>query len=282
MIESVIQGEVAGGHVANRKKGDESKCKSVGLGKMQLSNAKYLWFSTAAVAGILIATLLAHWKARPVYAGTITVTNSGGTFSPVSRANLQRAFDAAQCGDEIQIEAGSFVRTGGKIVNIVKAGSEAIINFPYAHGFEVGEGINISGIEGFGSGLNGGNDVVAIQSETSVKIRAAGKATDGTYRGENANVYTTTIHFNYDPDKKSCAEGKEIVVTTTKKDWLPDADMRITPSYKPLIPTLQLVGHHFNNPLFAIHDEVNIIQCRLFQCLHVPVRLQYRYLIGCS
>ena len=216
-----------------------------------------LWVTIAVVfGGIALVSSIANWKARPVSAGTITVTNSGGTYSPVNRANLQRALDAAQCGDEIQIEAGSFVRTGGKIINIVKSGSEATINFPYAHGLEVGEGINIHGIEGFGAGLNGGNDVIALVSDTAVKIKAAGKATDGTYQGENANVYTTVVHFNYNADKKNCPDGREIVITTTKKDWLPDADMRITPSYKPLIPTLQLVGHHFNNPLLQIHDEV--------------------------
>ena len=225
--------------------------------KKALLKKRKLWLTLVAVlVGVALVSSIANWKARPVSAGTITVTNSGGTYSPVNRANLQRAFDSARCGDEIQIEAGSFVRTGGKIVNIVKAGSEATINFPYAHGLEVGEGFSVNGIEGFGSGLNGGFDVIALVSDTAVKVKAAGKATDGTYQGANANAYTTLLHFNYDSDKKSCPEGKEIVVTTTKKDWLPDADMRITPSYKPLIPTLQLVGHHFNNPLLQIHDEV--------------------------
>jgi len=90
-------------------------------------------------------------------AAVLTVTTTGGTFSPVTRANLQAAFDAAACGDEIQIEAGT----------------EILID------------------------------------------------------------RTLELH-------KDCPPGNEVVVTTTKKDWLPAPDARITPSYRPVIPMLRL------------------------------------------
>src|SRR5262245_18726504 len=37
----------------------------------------------------------------------LTVKSSGGTYSPVTQANIQAAIDAAGCGDEVQLEAGS-------------------------------------------------------------------------------------------------------------------------------------------------------------------------------
>jgi hypothetical protein len=102
-----------------------------------------------------LAILLFFLPAAP--AAVLTVKTTGGTFSPVTRANIQAAFTAAACGDEIQIEAGT----------------ETLID------------------------------------------------------------NTLELH-------KDCAEGNEVVVTTTMKSWLPDSDTRITPSYRPLIPMLRL------------------------------------------
>ena len=189
-------------------------------------------------------------------AAVITVTQTGGTFSPVTRANVQAALNAAACGDEIQIEAGSTVRTGASVARIDVVQGTATITFNYNHDFAVGEYMRVFGFAGNGSGLNAVWKVSSLASANQVVTEMSNAAADGSYTGADVTAYVTNFLLPYDPFKKECAVGNEIIVTTTKKDWLPDADMRITPSYKPMIPTFQMIGNSANDPLFTIDDSV--------------------------
>ena len=190
------------------------------------------------------------------FAAVITVTQSGGTFSPVTRTNVQSAFAAASCGDEVQIEAGTVLRTGAAISRIDVAGGIATVTFNYNHDFSVGEYMRIVGFSGAGAGLNSYRKVAAIVSGTQVTTETGNAAADGTYTGDDTTAYVNNFLFPYDPFKKECAVGNEITITSTKKAWLPDAEMRITPSYKSLLPTFQMIGDSSNDPLFTIDDAV--------------------------
>ena len=82
--------------------------------------------------GALILAFLSIWTVRLGTAGIITITSIGGTFSPVTSSNLQKGFDLAKCGDEIQIEAGSILRTGAEVNEVVIDGSKMTIRTPTA------------------------------------------------------------------------------------------------------------------------------------------------------
>ena len=210
--------------------------------------------------GALILAFLSIWTVRLGTAGIITITSIGGTFSPVTSSNLQKGFDLAKCGDEIQIEAGSILRTGAEVNEVVIDGSKMTIRTPYAHHFAVGESLKISGLNGTVSSLNKSQFPVTSVPEPNLAVLGLGErksaSFDGTYSNSGITVFTRGFQIKYDPAKKDCKEGTEIVITTTKKNWLPDPDMRITPSYRPLLPTLQLIGDPLYVPLVSVNDKV--------------------------
>ena len=76
-------------------------------------------------------------------AAVITIKTSGGTYSPVTRRNVQAAWTAASCGDEIQIEAGSTVRTGAEVTQVQVNGIQGTITFPYVHDFVTGDFLRV-------------------------------------------------------------------------------------------------------------------------------------------
>ena len=203
------------------------------------------------------ALLLSIVLISAVNAAVISVKQAGGTFSPVTRRNVVAAWNAASCGDEIQIEAGSIARTGAEVTQIVvTAGGNATITFPYAHDFITGDYLRMFGVTGAGAGLNNAFPITAISSPTSVVANVSGLAPSGTYINSGITVYNGWFLFEYNAAKNDCPAGNEITFTTTKKDWLPDPDMRITPMYKSLIPTIQLLGDHSNTPLVQIADRI--------------------------
>ena len=191
---------------------------------------------------------------------TLTVTSSNGTYSPVSRSNVQLAFNAAVCGDEIQIEAGSIARTGADVLTATISGTRLTATTPYDHNLPVGQYVRFTGLTGAAAALNRSNFlVIEVPAANTIVLNMVGFASglyDGTYTNQGITVYSDRFVISYDPAKKNCSEGNEITITTTKKDWLPDADMRITPSYKPLLVTLQLVGDSNNNSLLLVEDKV--------------------------
>ena len=199
---------------------------------------------------------LTWMSAAAAFGAIITVTQTGGTYSPVTRANVQAAFAAASCGDEIQIEAGSTVRTGASVSRFDIAGGIGTITFNYNHDFAAGEYMRVVGFGGLGQGLNSVWKVSSSPAPNQVIVDVGNAAADGSYSGSDVTAYVNNFLLPYDPFKKECAAGNEITITSTKKDWLPDADMRITPSYKPIIPTFQMVGNSANDPLFTIDDSV--------------------------
>ena len=86
--------------------------------QIQLRNSILFLFCTVAIVNLQGAT--------------ITVTSSNGSFSPVNRHTVQAAFDAAACGDEVQIEAGAIVRTGIDGEQVVIDGSSMTVTAPYS------------------------------------------------------------------------------------------------------------------------------------------------------
>ena len=178
----------------------------------------------------------------------------------MNRHTVQAAFDAAACGDEVQIEAGAIVRTGIDGEQVVINGSSMTVTAPYEHHFEVGDYLLTTGLSGALASLTRDNyQVTSIPAPNIVVVNIRDHASpplNGTYTNTGIQMFGRRFFINYDPSKKNCSEGNEIVITTTKKTWLPDADMRITPSYRTLLPTLQLVGDSANNALLTIGDKV--------------------------
>ena len=207
-----------------------------------------------------IFLLFAAMAATNSHAATITVTSSNGTFSPVNRITVQSAFDAAACGDEVQIEAGAIVRTGIEGGEITISGANMTVTAQYPHHFAVGDFVLITNLSGVLAPLTRDNYQVTSVPAPNIAVidlrQHASTALNGTYLNTGVQMFGRRFVINYDPLKKNCSEGNEITITTTKKDWLPDADMRITPSYRPLIPTLQLVGDSSNNALLQVADRV--------------------------
>ena len=207
-----------------------------------------------------IFLLFAAMAATNSHAATITVTSSNGTFSPVNRITVQSAFDAAACGDEVQIEAGAIVRTGIEGGEITISGANMTVTAQYPHHFAVGDFVLITNLSGVLAPLTRDNYQVTSVPAPNIAVidlrQHASTALNGTYLNTGVQMFGRRFVINYDPLKKNCSEGNEITITTTKKDWLPDADMRITPSYRPLIPTLQLVGDSSNNALLQVADKV--------------------------
>ena len=206
-----------------------------------------------------IFLLFAAMAATNSHAATITVTSSNGTFSPVNRTTVQSAFDAAACGDEVQIEAGAIVRTGIEGGDITIGGANMTVTAQYPHHFAAGDFVLITNLSGVLATLT--RDTYQVTSIPApniavIALKNASTALNGTYVNTGIQIFGRRFLINYDPLKKNCSEGNEITITTTKKDWLPDADMRITPSYRPLIPTLQLVGDSSNNALLQVADKV--------------------------
>ena len=126
----------------------------------------------------------------------------------------------------------------------------------------MGDFLRVFGVSGNGSGLNVTVQITAIPTSATVIVNANGMAPNGTYNNTGITVYNGWFLFEYNAAKNDCPVGSEITFTTTKKEWLPDPDMRITPMYKSLIPTIQLVGNHANTPLIQIADRIKGLKWR--------------------
>ena len=131
----------------------------------------------------------------------------------------------------------------------------------YPHHFGVGDFVLTTGLSGVLAPLNRNNYPVISTPSPNVAVielrdRAA-PALNGTYTNTGIQMFGRRFFINYDPQKKNCSEGNEITITTTKKGWLPEMDMRVTPSYRPLLPILQMVGDSSNTSLLQISDKVS-------------------------
>ncbi len=226
--------------------------------QLQAFKNKTLWLILAPLlTGAAILAFLGIWFLRSGPGGVIRITSEGGTLSPVNRENLQKGLDLAKCGDEIQIEAGAFVRTGAEVASIVFNGSTMTVTTSYSHDFVVGDKLKLTGLDGTVASLNDNQfPVTEVPSLNTLTLTAVSPILNVPYTNPGMTLFADKFLIRYDSSKKNCREGNEITITTTKKDWLPDADMRITPSYRPLIPTLQLVGDSANRALLGVEDKV--------------------------
>jgi hypothetical protein len=95
---------------------------------------------------------------------------SGLRFSPANPTQLQKALDVAQCGQTVQLEAGTTI----------------------------------------------------------------------SFRGEQVRI------------RQRCPAGQELVISTSHPEYLPDAESRITPAYRPLIPLIVIEDAHPDHPPFQL------------------------------